>query len=121
MGAESPEKGSSEATELETEMGAGASGLELMSSARSFAAGSCSEARGGGTRAGAGAGALTGTVWGVCQPEVGAMGFDRAGEAVGALKDTFLGGMATQEAKDLCRWRGWSAEGAARAWETGHR
>ena len=102
MGAESPEKGSSEATELEAEMGAGAGGLELVSSARSFAAGSCSEARGRGAGARAGAGALTGRVWGICQPEVGTMGFDREGEAAGALKDTLLGGMATQEAKDLC-------------------
>ena len=103
MGAGEPEKGSSEATELETEMGAGTCGLEPASSARSFAAGSCSAAGGEGAGAEAGAGALTGKVWGMCQPEVGAMGFDREEEATGALKDTFLGGMATQEAKDLCR------------------
>ncbi|KAF8719063.1 hypothetical protein AX14_011504 [Amanita brunnescens Koide BX004] len=49
----------------------------------------------------------------------GAMGFDGKDEAAGALKDTFLGGMATQKAIDLRRWRGMSAEGAAEAWEKG--
>ena len=34
------------------------------------------------------------------------MGFDGKDGAAGALKDTFLGGMATQQAMDLCRWKG---------------
>ena len=91
----------SEATELEAEMGASTCSFELASSARSFAAGSCSEAGQEGAGGGSGAEALTGEVWGICQPGIVVMGFDRAEEAAGTLKDTFLGGMATQEAKDL--------------------
>ena len=49
----------------------------------------------------------------------GVVGFDGVDEATGALKETFLGGIATQKTMDLRRWRGMSAEGAARAWESG--